>query len=52
MVSIKSRPFADSQQVCDWINTFRIEQSRIVAITHANNVYVVFYYEQKSKANN
>ena len=45
MVSIKSRPFADNQGVCDWINTFKISQSQIVAITYANNIYVVFYYE-------
>lgn len=45
MVSMKSRPFSSNQEVCDWINTFKIDQSRIVAITHANNVYVVFYYE-------
>lgn len=45
MVSIKSRPFAGDTELCNWINTFKIDQSQIVAITHANGVYVVFYYE-------
>lgn len=45
MVSMKSHPFPDYQGVCDWINAFKIEQSQIVAITYANDVYVVFYYE-------
>lgn len=45
MVSIKSRPFSRNQEVCDWINAFNIDQSQIVAITYANDVYVVFYYE-------
>ncbi len=45
MVSIKSRPFSGDQELCNWINAFKIDQSQIVAITYANNVYVVFYYE-------
>lgn len=31
--------------VCNWINEYIVSQSQIIAITHSDDRYTIFYYK-------
>lgn len=36
---------ASHPEVCKWIDDNIVSQSQIIAITHSNGVYTIFYYK-------
>lgn len=49
MVSVKtktrSKVLFTHPEVCKWIDENIVSQSQIIAITHSNGVYTIFYYK-------
>jgi len=44
MVSVRSQVLGSHTEVCDFINSRRMSQSQILAITHNAGFYTLFYY--------